>query len=99
MEFKISCFKNLALHQRWRYVFCYIMHLINALGVVDNSDKYYLHNIITNICKVILKDAPVLPPHQLYQLKPKLLLKVNVLVYYQLCIPTISNTVTLNPSP
>ena len=56
------------------------MHILNMLVIVDNYDTEYIHNIIENIFEVVLKDAPVIPPHHLYQLEPKLLLKVYELV-------------------
>ena len=56
------------------------MHLLNALGIAGNSNTELFHNIIANIFQVVMVDGPVLPPHALYQLKPKLLLEVNALV-------------------
>ena len=75
------------------------MHLLNALVVVDNYDTEWLHNYIANIFEVVLKDAPVRPPHRIYRIEPKLLIKFNALLYSQVGIPFISNTVILIPSP
>ena len=75
------------------------MHLLNTLSVVDNPDTEWLHNVIANIFEVALKDAPVLPTHITPQLEPKLLLKVDALVQYQICTTVISNSVPLIPNP
>ena len=56
------------------------MHLLNALGVVENYDTEWFHNIIANLFQVFLVDALVLPPHALYQLKPNLFPEVNTFV-------------------
>ena len=56
------------------------MHLLNTLSVVENSDTKWLHNVITNIFEVVLKDALVLPPHNLSQIEPNIFLKVDALV-------------------
>ena len=49
------------------------MHLLDTLDIADNYDTEWFHNIIANKIQVVLVDAPVLPPHLLYQLEPKLL--------------------------
>ena len=46
-----------------------------------------------------MKYAGVLPPHSPSQLEPKLLLKVESLVYFWLGINFISSSVTISPSP
>ena len=56
------------------------MHLLNALGVAENSDTEWFHNIIANIFKVVLVDALVIPSHVISQLEPNILLKVNTFV-------------------
>ena len=52
------------------------MNLHHALGIVENPNTEWFHNIIVNIFQVVLVDASVLPSHALPQLEPKLLLKV-----------------------
>ena len=69
------------------------------LGVADNSDTEGFYNIIANIFQVVLVEAPVITPHALPQLEPKLLLEVDKFIKSQVSIPVISNTVFLFPSP
>ena len=60
--------------------FCEVMHILNTISVAENYDTDWFHNIIANIFQVVLVDAPVIPPHRLSQLEPKLLLEVNAFV-------------------
>ena len=53
------------------------MHILNTLGVAENSNTEWFQNVIANILEVVLIDAPVLPPHSLSQLEPKLLIEVS----------------------
>ena len=76
-----------------------VMHLLNAIVVAENYDTGWIHNIIAKVFKVILKDAVVLPPHAIYQLKTKLLLGFDAIVHYQVGIPVISKSITLILSP
>ena len=75
------------------------MHLHNALGIADNSNTEWFHNISAKVFQVILVVASVLPPHALPQLEPKLVLEVNAFIKSQVGIPVISNTVFLCTSP
>ena len=75
------------------------MHLLNALGLADNYDTEWLHNVIANIFEVVLKYTLVLPPHSLYQLEPKLIIEVSALVQSQVGILIISKYVNFRPSP
>ena len=75
------------------------MHLNNALGLADNSEKEFLHNIIMNVFQVVLVDALMISPHALPQLEPNLLLEVDAFIKSQLGTPFISNTVTICPGP
>ena len=75
------------------------MNLPNALGVVDNSDMEGFHNIIADVFQVVLVDALVIPPNELPQLKPNLLLKFNKFIKYKVGIPVLFNTVFLRPIP
>ena len=58
------------------------MHLHNTLGVVDNSNSEWFHNIIADVFQVVLVDALVIAPHALPQLKPKLLIEVDAFIKY-----------------
>ena len=51
------------------------MHLIDALGVLENSNSEEFHNIIVNIFDLILEYTSVFLPHALTQLEPNLFLK------------------------
>ena len=75
------------------------MHLLNTLGVAENSEMEWFQNIVANVFKVVLVDASVLPPHALYQLEPKKLLGVDAFIKSQVSIPVISNSVFLRLSP
>ena len=75
------------------------MHIHNALGVADNPDTEWINNIIANVFQVVLVDTLVLPPHALTQLEPKLIIKVDSFIKYQVGIPVIYNIVNLCPSP
>ena len=71
------------------------MHILNVLGVAENSDTAWLHNVNE---EVVLKDAAVIFPHKIPQLEPNLLLEVDSLVHHQVYTPVIRNSVTLIPS-
>ena len=45
------------------------MHLTYALGISENFDFEGFHNIILNILHMVLVDTPMLPPHEIPQLK------------------------------
>ena len=94
-----SFIKNIALCWRWRWVICWVLHILVAFSLTDKSDTEWLHNIIANIFQVVQYYAAVVPPHTLYQLGPNLLLKVGALVQTQVGFPIIDHTVTLSPSP
>ena len=78
---------------------CQVVNILNALRVAENSDTEWLHNAISNIFEVVLKDGPLLPPHRLSQLEATLLLEVDALVQSQVGIPVIISSVTLRPIP
>ena len=75
------------------------MHLLNALGLADNSDTEWLHNVIANIFDLVLKDVPVLHPLSLYQLEPNILLVVDALVQSNVVITFVVKPIFLSLSP
>ena len=74
------------------------MHILNTLGVAENSNTEWFQNVIANILEVVLIYALVIPPQHLYQLEPKLLLEFNEFFLSQVGITVVSNSVTLIPS-
>ena len=54
--------------------------------------------MIATVFHVVLVDASMLPPHELPQLEPKLLLEVDAFIKSKVGILVIFNTVTLCPS-
>ena len=66
---------------------------------MENSDTEGFHNIIANLFEVVLEFATIIPPHEIYQLEPNLLLEVNALVQSHLVIPVVVKPVSLIPSP
>ena len=75
------------------------MHLLNAFSVTENYDTEGFHNIIANVFEVVLEYATVLPTHALYQLKPNILLGVDIIVQYQVGILVVVKSIFLIPSP
>ena len=75
------------------------MNPLNVFNATENYDLEGFHNIIVNVFKVILEYAPMLPPHTLFQLQPKILLKVDELVQPQVGITVIFKPIFLIPSP
>ena len=49
---------------------------MDALVIMDDVNHKGLHNIIVYVIGVFLEIGPVLAPHNFYQIKPELLLKV-----------------------
>ena len=55
---------------RWRKVSIQIVHLTDALDVMEDDYPIGIHNVIVDIFNTVLKGVPMLPPHELPQLKP-----------------------------
>ena len=62
------------------------MNIPDALIVLEYADPERFYNIIANIFDMVLEGAPMIPPHDLSQLKPYLILKVSAPVRYQVYI-------------
>ena len=52
------------------------MHLLDALIILENEDPERFHNVIVNIFDIVLKGAPMIPPHDLAQIELNIFLKV-----------------------
>ena len=74
------------------------MHILYAFSVIDNYDLEGFHNIIVNVFDVILEYNKMIPLHVIYQIEPKLLLKVYARFQYQVGLPVIINPIFLIPS-
>ena len=75
------------------------MHIPNRISVAEDPNTEGIKNIITNVFQVVLLDSPLIPPHTFPQLEPKLFLKVDAFIKYQVIMPVISNTVIRRPRP
>ena len=86
------------LLQMWRYTISNIVHLTDALIILENAHPEVLHNIIVHIFNMVLKYGPVIPLHHLAQLKPKLFLGFGVALRSRDCIDIILQTSCLGPN-
>ena len=75
------------------------MHLIYALGIAENFEFEWFHNVIANILHVVLVDTPMLPPYTLPQLEPQLPLEVNALIPRKVIMSIITRGIHLCLSP
>ena len=66
---------------------------------MENFGSKGFHNIIVNVFDVILEYTQALLTHALYQLEPKPLLEVDVLVHDQGSITVNVKPILLIPSP
>ena len=66
---------------------------------MKNYDSEGFNNIIVNVFNLIMEYTLMLFPHAISQLKPKLLLELNVLVHTQVSIPVIFKPILFIPSP
>ena len=57
------------------------MHIVYALVVMDDSYPKGLHDIIVRVLYMVLEYVTMLPPHDLSQIKPQLLPKVNGAIF------------------
>ena len=57
-------------------VFGWVVHLADALSVLDNSNHESFHNLIVNIFDVVMESALFLPSYALAKLVPNIFLRV-----------------------
>ena len=95
----IRWLKPSSLHQRWGKLIFQVVHLTDALRVLEDADSEWFYNVIVNIFDVFLEDAPVIFPHALPQLKPNIFLKFNAYVPPQVNTPQYVVTIFLHPIP
>ena len=97
--FPIRLLKPSVLCQRWGGVLGQVVHLTDAISVLENDDSEGFHNVVVNIFDVTLIDYMMPLPHTLPQLKPNIFLKFNASVASQVHIPQAVDGIRFFPSP
>ena len=80
-------------------MFIYIMHVMDALGLLDNNYPIGFHNIIVYVFEEVLEDRTMFSPRYISQIRQQLLLNVISPIHPNYGITFRVSLVYFSPSP